>query len=242
MQLFFPGNLAWGVFWIGVFVILSILSGKIDVKGSVIGGIIALGMFLGGGFEILLLLLVFFVLGSFVSHWKKKEKSSLGLAQENQGKRSVRHAISNGGIAGLCGFLAWAFPEMEMMFIWGVAGSIAGATADTFSSELGNVYGSSYINILSLKQDVRGKDGVISLEGTAFGLLGSLIISVIVYLTHSNILFSIAVLICGNLANIIDSVLGASLQQQQLLSNDTVNFFSTVFAAVFMMGFWMISI
>ncbi|MEZ4827165.1 MAG: DUF92 domain-containing protein [Bacteroidia bacterium] len=221
-----------GALTIGVFVILSYLSGKIDLPGSLVGGVIAMGIFAGGGFYLLGLLLVFFVLGSLASHWKKSEKQKIGLEQEGGGKRSVRHAVSNGGVAGLCGFLAWLLPEYASVLVVMTASSLAAATSDTLSSELGNVYGKRFVDLVHLQRGTRGADGVISLEGSLAGLAGSGIITLLYGITHEWPADVAVVFLAGIAGNIIDSLLGGTLQRQGYLSNDLVNLGCTVAAAV----------
>lgn len=85
--------------------------------------------------------------------------------------------IANAGLAGLLALLARIYPAQTELLRLMVAAGFAAAAADTVSSELGNVYGKKYYNILSLRPDVRGLNGVISIEGSLFGLLGSMIIA-----------------------------------------------------------------
>lgn len=227
-----PDDYLIGLLVVIVFSLLSYGSKKIDGLGALIGGLIAWCIFLGGNFPAMGLLFAFFVLGSAASSWKMKRKEELGLAEKNKGKRTVINAVSNGGVAALCGTLAFLFPEYQQHFIAMLAASLASATSDTLSSELGNVYGTQYVNILSFKTDQRGKDGVISWEGTVIGLLGSLMLGICYGLGFGFELSFVIVVIVGFLGNILDSILGATLQQQKRLSNHGVNLMNTLLAAV----------
>ncbi|MEM6802757.1 MAG: DUF92 domain-containing protein [Bacteroidota bacterium] len=236
---FLPTNLAWGLLGISLFVVLSALSGKIDHIGALCGGMIALYIFLGTGFTGLLLLLLFFAGGSFASHWKKREKAQEGLEQENKGKRTYTHALANGGVAAICGLLAWLFPEQQLIFQHALAGSFAAAMADTLSSELGNVYGSKYWNILTWRKEPKGLDGVISWEGSLAGLMGSFFIGgIYVGVEGSGWGILSLLVLAGLLGGIVDSVLGATLQRKGYLSNGMVNFWNTAFGAGFVYIFW----
>lgn len=225
-----PSYMGAGFGAISLFVLLSIASKKMDVPGALVGGLIATCLFLGGGFPMLGVLGLFFVLGVGATEWKKREKKELGLAQENEGKRSVRHAIANGGIAAIYAFVG-AFAEDNLMLLAMATGSFASATADTLASELGNLYGSRYVNILTFKPDTQGKDGVVSLEGTLLGALGSLVVALFFGWAFQAWEFVGLIALAGCVGNLADSILGASLQRKGTINNDKVNFLSTWIAA-----------
>lgn len=113
-----------------------------------------------------------------------------------------------------------------------LAASLAAATADTLSSELGMVYGRNSYNILTFKKEPRGLDGVVSLEGTLLGAAGALLIALIHAAAAG---FGAAILfitLAGILGNLADSLLGASLERKHYIGNDGVNFLNTLFGAL----------
>lgn len=232
-----PLNWPTGLGVVLALVVLSIGSRKIDLPGGLCGGLLAWLIFLGWGLSGLLALGLFFVFGSFASHYRWRDKAALGAAQEHRGKRSVRHALANGGVAGLCGLLAWLFPADGA--IWGVAlyASLASATADTLASEFGTLFGKNFVNILNFKPDQRGSDGVVSLEGTLIGAAGALAIAIAFALTQPGArIFDVALIaLAGFWGNYFDSVLGATLQRRGYMTNDTVNFANTAAAALFVL-------
>ncbi|MCB0840637.1 MAG: DUF92 domain-containing protein, partial [Bacteroidetes bacterium] len=132
------------------------------------------------------------------------------------------------------------FPQHETVFLPMLAASLAAAASDTFSSELGNVYGKTYRNILTFSKDERGKDGVISLEGSLLGLLGSGIIALIYGLWFGLYAQAIVIFVAGYSGNLMDSLLGATLQKHGYMNNDTVNVGCTLFAALWLLAvsFW----
>jgi len=231
-SLFFPSNVWLGLFLTFAFAAISWATGKIDISGSITGGLIAFAIFLGGGLAALAMLGIFFVGGTAASMWGRRRKKAEGLAQENEGKRSINNALANGLIPALSALLAWIFPLHRELFMTAVMASLAAATGDTLASELGNLYGRRYINILTFKPDRRGLDGAISLEGSLAGLLGAIAI-VLAYgiLEGTWVRGSAMAVAAGFLGVMFDSALGASLQRKGLLNNDTVNFAMTLFSA-----------
>ncbi len=217
---------------LGAGVFASIKYEKLTTTGALLGGILGLAIFMGAGFTGLILLATFFILGSVATAWKINSKINLGLAELNKGRRTAGQVFANGGVAGIFGLLSWWFPGKSDMYILMLAGSFAAATADTLASELGNIYGRQFYNILTFKPDKRGENGVISLEGTVCGLLGSCLIALLYGLGfgwHGNIFI---IIIAGTIGNLVDSVLGATLENRGYLSNNFVNFLNTLTGAL----------
>lgn len=105
------------------------------------------------------------------------------------------------------------------LFLIGYVSAIAGATADTFGSEIGILSKKAPRSIISFKPIESGLSGGISLLGSVASFLGSLLISLTfwlfswprVALLPMSLVISVP-LICGILNSIMDSVLGATLQ------------------------------
>ena len=200
---------------------------KIDAYGALLGVLLAFSIYFFTGSMNLLALLFFFILGTMVSSWQKQKKADLKLAQENEGTRTVANVIGNGGAAGFFALLA-IFPAMQEVCSMMVFAFFSTACSDTFSSEIGNIYGSKYFNILTLKADKRGKDGTISYEGLLAGIVGSFSIAILSLGFGYELRFIVAITIIGFAGNLVDSILGATLQQKGILNNHQVNFFATL--------------
>jgi uncharacterized protein (TIGR00297 family) len=213
-------------------IIESIRHRKLTTAGATAGGITGFCIFVGAGWTGFVMLALFFLAGTLATGWKRKQKSAMGLMQENGGQRKLGQVLANAGVAGALGLLSLFLSQYEVLFALMIAATFSSAMADTLSSELGSLYGRRFYNILTFKNDQKGLDGVISLEGTLIGLLGSAVIAVIYSVGFGwDERFSI-ILIAGTIGNLTDSVLGAALERKNRVSNDTVNFFNTLVAAI----------
>jgi uncharacterized protein (TIGR00297 family) len=214
--------------------LLCVKAGKLTLPAAematLVGFLIALGAGPGG----LLLLAIFFVLGVKATSHKKHLKMVPGAAHPE--RRNAGQVFANGGVAAIAALLAELDPAREDLYFVMLAASLASATADTLSSELGMLYGRRFFNIITLKKEPKGLDGVISLEGTLLGAAGALVIAVaFAFFTYRgmNVLF---VFIAGIIGNLADSVLGATLERRRYIGNDAVNFLNTLLAALVAMG------
>jgi uncharacterized protein (TIGR00297 family) len=219
----------------------SIIFRKLTVAGGLTGGCIAGLLYKGAGVTGIIMLGAFFVAGSAVTALGRSKKERLGIAEKNKGQRTAWQVLANGGVAGLAGLLAWLQPEQAALWQLAAAASLASASADTLSSELGSVYGRSFYNILTFKKDKCGLDGVVSLEGTLWGIAGSALIAAIYIAAYGYNALAWWIVLAGFTGNIADSVLGASLERKGWLKNDQVNLLNTLIAgAVGMVGYWLL--
>lgn len=217
---------------LGTGMFLSVRKGKLTAPAALTGGLLGFAIFLGAGFSGLAMLATFFLLGSWATAHRLDYKARLGLAEANKGRRKASQVVANAGAAAIAGLLACLFPPQAAVFQPMLAAAFASATADTLSSELGNLYGRRFYNILTFKPDQRGENGVVSLEGTGLGLLGSGVIAVIYGVGFGWGWHLAGIVVAGTVGNLSDSVLGASLERKHILTNDAVNFLNTGIAAL----------
>ncbi|MFH5831825.1 DUF92 domain-containing protein [Halalkalibaculum sp. DA3122] len=180
------------------------------MAASVFGGI-AFGL---GGWTVAGLILLFFITSTLLSVNSIVVIEATAQAFSERKRRDGIQVWANGFWVAVC-VICW-FVFKADLFLFGAAGAIATATADTWATEMGsNRFGGSTFLITNLKRVKAGTDGGISLQGTVAALLGSLMIA-----AASILFFSItwgvallAVFLPGFLGNIADSYLGATFQQ-----------------------------
>ena len=213
-------------------VVLSIITRKLTVPAALVGGLIGFLVYAGGGYTGLAMLVLFFVLGSAATSIGLKKKQQLGFAEADKGRRTAGQVMANGGVAGILGTIAWFNPAQGHVLQLMMAGGLASATADTLSSELGTILGRRFYNIITLKKDIRGLDGVISLEGTFAGIAGAILIAAVYAIGHTWNIEFLWVVLAGIAGNFADSILGATVERKHLIGNNMVNFLNTTTGAV----------
>ena len=217
---------------------VAVVKNKLTVAAGIWGGITGFIIFIGSGWMGIVALATFFVLGTACTSFGMGKKQQLGLVSKEESKRTTGQVFANAGVAGMLSLLMMLFPAENNVLLLMLAASFASATADTISSELGNVFGSNYFNIITFKKDKRGLDGVVSLEGTLIGIGGSVVIALL-YASFFGFNYQVLnIVIAGAIGNIADSVLGATVERRGLLTNNQVNFLNTLAGAIVALGMW----
>lgn len=212
--------------------VATVVLKKLDAKAAVAAVVIGFMVWLGEGYTGIAMLATFFIAGTLATSWKMRTKQQTGLAEQHRGQRTAAQVIANGGVAALLSLLSFMLREQQPLLLLMVASSLSSAIADTLSSELGNVYGKKFYNIMNFKKDLRGLNGVISFEGTLIGIAGSILIALVYTVQAGFTIDFLWIVIAGTVGNLTDSVLGATLERKHILNNDAVNFLNTLAGAV----------
>src|ERR1700761_7645179 len=81
----------------------SIIAKKLTVPAALLGGLTGFWVFTGGGYVSLLMLCLFFILGSAATGFKLNKKQQIGSAERDKGRRTVGQVMANGSVAALLG-------------------------------------------------------------------------------------------------------------------------------------------
>lgn len=183
--------------------------------GALLVGTLIFGF---GGWQWGVLLGVFFVSGSLLSHYKEVEKRAVAEKFDKGHQRDMGQVLANGGVGALIALLsAPALGHFTAPWVWFFmfVGVMATVTADTWSTELGTLSKRPPRLITTGRVVEVGTSGGVSGMGTAVTLLGALLIGLLAgLLTEYSLLHTtIAGGIGGLVGSLCDSLLGATVQQ-----------------------------
>lgn len=165
------------------------------------------------GWNWALVLALYFVAAMTLSFAGKEAKEALtrGVVAKG-GARDASQVIANGGVYSIAAVVAATLGASWLA--WGAIGALAAASADTWATEVGVGLGGTPRSILSRTYVRSGESGGV----TAAGLIGSASGAAWVGLTAMTVGFprtlGVAALIVGFLGSIIDSLLGAAIQER----------------------------
>jgi len=226
-------------------------------KGGIIAALIldiiisvSLGNF---GFTVLL---AFFALGVLIDKIKKRYNKTKQNIEKKGARRDAVQVMANGFVSALCATLYLVFKNP--VFVIAFVASLAEALADTAASGIG-AFSKRTFDPFRMKKCEQGISGGMSLIGTCASVLGAVIISGFA-LAFGRItpIESLIVVFSGFMGGVFDSMLGSLLQVKYkcsvcgkilereehcgettvkhsglpLVTNDTVNLFGTLFAAI----------
>lgn len=179
------------------------------LTGSGAAAAIAVGtaVYGSGGWRNASILLAFFVSSTALSRLGRTRKRALVDAGK-QGARDGWQVLANGGAAALCALLAQGhYGAWQVAF----AGAFAAATADTWATEIGTLYGGTPRSILGGGSLATGLSGGITIAGSLAQVAGALAIAMVAALTRASSGMA-AILLAGVAGSLVDSLLGATLQ------------------------------
>ncbi len=205
-----------------------------DRKGSAAAFFIGFIVYVSLGFRGFIVLLSLHIVGAAVTKLGYEKKKMLGVAQK---KRSLGNVAANGLVPAAAAGLSAVLNPYSQLFYTAYVSTVAAATADTVSSEIGELSGKKPKLITTFEEVDPGTDGAVSLLGTFSGLISAAFIALIAIVIDPSrpfplILFAVATT-AGLVGTTIDSILGATLERKGVIRNDAVNLLSLTTALVY---------
>ena len=197
-----------------VIVFLAYRRGSLSKSGAVGALLVGTIIFGLGGPVWGILLGLFFVSSSLLSHFKEAEKRAAAEKFDKGHQRDIGQVLANGGLGSLVAILSVALPSALWFPLF--TGIMATVTADTWATELGTLSKQPPRLITNGRRVETGTSGGVSLLGTLVSMAGGVIIGLSAALLDPNLNVLQGALIggIGGLAgSLFDSFLGATIQQ-----------------------------
>jgi uncharacterized protein (TIGR00297 family) len=150
--------------------------------------------------------------------------------------RSWKNSVANTGTASVMGILSRSIstPHWHGIVMAAFVASLGAGISDTLSHEIGALYGGTPRVITTFSRANPGDSGAVSLVGTVAGLVAAFGLA---FIGGGMGLLSLTLCIvaggCAFLGNLVDSVLGATLERRGVVDNNGVNAACTLSAAIF---------
>jgi uncharacterized protein (TIGR00297 family) len=179
--------------------------------GGAVTAIVFGTLAMGAGWSWGILLIVYFITSTALSHLgrARKEARTASVVAKG-GERDAIQVFANGALfAGAA--LAMILHPSDRWIALG-AGALAASAADTWATEIGTLARGEPRSILTWRRVPVGTSGGVSLEGTLAMIAGAVFIAALVVLLGSPGGIAMRVGIGGVVGALVDYVLGASVQ------------------------------
>lgn len=190
--------------------------------GALVVGTLIFGL---GGWVWGVVLMIFFVSSSLLSHFKEREKASTAEKFEKGHRRDMGQVLANGGLGALIALLSAVVPQSvvhEEIWFFFFIGVMATVTADTWATELGTLSRNAPRLITNGRTVEVGTSGGVSPLGTSVSFAGGLLIGLAAGLLapvagllpwSAVVWVTLIAALSGGAGSLIDSLMGATIQQ-----------------------------
>jgi uncharacterized protein (TIGR00297 family) len=218
-------SLMWGFALSAIIAALAYRRGSLSPSGALGALVVGTLIFGLGGWVWGVVLAVFFISASALSHFKEREKAAVAEKFEKGHRRDIGQVMANGGLGALSAVLSAIVPETAVpreLWLYLFIGVMATVTADTWATELGTLSKAPPRLITNGRTVEVGTSGGVSPLGTGVSLLGGLLIGLTAGLLgavagllswNSAIVIGFIGAAAGAAGSLIDSLMGATIQQ-----------------------------
>ncbi len=203
----------------GVVLALACRARALSISGFLTAWILGVFIFLGGGWIWVWPSVAFFVLSSILTRYNRRtaalsERVGLTtLSQANLGHRDLVQVMANGGIPLLVA-LAYGLWQVESLYLVYLA-ALAGATADTWATEIGSWSRKPPRDIITRRPIPQGTSGGVTWLGTTGSIVGAATLAAVGWGLQPHLLSPdrwLIITAIGFFAALFDSLLGATVQ------------------------------
>ncbi|MBF6979253.1 DUF92 domain-containing protein [Aerococcaceae bacterium zg-BR22] len=203
---------------------------RLTLSASIMAVIVSCSYYyFGDAFSWLALLLLFF--SSSMIQLLKELHPDIQHHLAKRDQRTVKQVLAN-ALPGIIFLIIGHLSKTPIGYFAAIA-SIAGATADTWASEIGILSRTQPIHLLTFQPIENGESGGISPLGTVASLAGSafiIIINLICHalwhtplLSHYSLKIILVLILCGFTGSLMDSLFGCTIQAKyQLLQSKRI--------------------
>jgi uncharacterized protein (TIGR00297 family) len=225
--------------WLAVNAVLAIagyLAKTVDLSGFIGGFLLGAVILLFGGWQLYVVLLAFFVIGTAATKLGYRRKAAKGLAQEKGGRRGFAHAFANTGMAAVLVTAASMLGGSYVLPLWmAAAAALATAAADTTASEIGQLAGRTAFLPLTFHRVEPGTEGAISAEGTVAGVIAAAVVAavaVFAFFQRFEPRWFVVLVAAAVIGSYLESVIGSwNRRQATPVPNGVLNFVNTALGA-----------
>ncbi len=199
-------------FFLSVLIVaLAFWRGSLSNSGAVGALIVGTVTFGFGGWQWGVLLAIFFISSSLLSHYKEREKKAVAEKFDKGHRRDIWQVFANGGAGTFFALMNVLMPSPVWLPLF--VGAMAAMTADTWATELGTLSKRPPRLITSGKVVAVGTSGGVSVFGTAVSFGGGLLMGGTAALLTGQWELALAGGLGGLFGSLFDSLLGATVQQ-----------------------------
>jgi uncharacterized protein (TIGR00297 family) len=230
----------------GMAVLIAVIFGAVVFRlraatagGAATGALVAATLYVWtpGWHTALWPLAALLVLTLLATRFGRRTKEELGLAEAHHG-RTASQVAANIGFSAICGALFSMLAvvgDAPATRIWliGMVAALGEATADTLSSELGQVLGGEPRLVTTMQRVPRGTDGAVTAIGTLCGVAGAAVVAAVGAASLGFSAREAGIALGGGVLGLfVDSLLGEWIERRGWVGNDAVNVLSTMAAAL----------